>query len=1074
MKARYACSALLVGIAALLVLLLGTASPVSAQTPTELFLSEYIEGSSFNKAIEIYNGTGGAVDLAAGVYTLELYSNGSATVSQSAALSGTIANGDVYVLAHDSAAAAILAQADATDSSVINFNGDDSVVLRKNGAIVDAFGQNGVDPGSSWPGGSQNVTLRRKLVVCAGDTDFSDPFDTSIEWDGYAQDTFGGLGVHTVSCGTTGPKDPVINEFVANHTGSDTEAFVEVFGDASTDYSAFTVLEIEGDTSKGVIDAVLPVGTTSATGYWIDPEDMENGTITIMLVENFSGNLGDDLDTNDDGILDITPWSRIVDDVAVFDGGSSDLTYSSTVLGPGFDGNSFTPGGASRIPNATDTNTTADWLRNDFDGFGFPGFPGSPALGEAVNTPDAVNAAVTVPTDPIGACNDPATLIHAIQGNGLTSPDVGSIREIEGIVTGDFEGSSELRGFFMQEESDDFDGDNTTSEGIFVFNGGVDSVGSGDTVRVRGTVAEFFGLTELTNVVSITGCPATGTTAPASWSLPVSAVDDWEWIEGMEASIDQTLYASGNFNLARYGEVELSINAPLDIPTNVATPGADANALRDANNLSRIQLDDGSTVQNPLPLPPYLGTDNTLRTGDTIPGLTGNLGFGFGSYEIHPTEAVSFTRVNTRPGVPDVGGAIQVAAFNVLNYFTTLDDSGPICGPLGDQDCRGADSVFEFDRQRAKLVAAISMLDAEVVGLVEIENHPADDPLADLVEGLNDATAPGTYDYIATGAIGSDAIRVALIYKPAAVTPIGAFAVLDSAVDPTFDDTKNRPVLAQSFAENTSGEVFTVAVNHLKSKGSPCDDVGDPDTGDGQGNCNLTRTSAAQALVDWLATDPTDSGNTDALILGDLNAYAEEDPVVAIESAGYFDLMQAFVGQGVADGAYSFTFFGESGYLDHALASPSIMVQVIGAAFWHINADEPSGLDYNDYNQPGLYNPDEFRSSDHDAVVVGLFGDEDGDGVLDPVDVCPNTVIPEGVPTERLGTNRWALVDGDGAFDSTHPQIGRRGNVSSLTIWDTGGCSCEQIIDALGLGQGHEKFGCSTGVMKVWIDLVNP
>ena len=874
----------------------------------------------------------------------------------------------------------------------------------------------------------------------------------------------------------TEPRDPLINEFVANHTGADSEAFVEVFGDASTDYSAFTVLEIEGDSSgAGTVDAVLPVGTTNAGGYWIDPEDMENGTLTILLVEGFTGSLGDDLDTDNDGVFDSTPWTRIVDDVAVFDGGTSDVTYSATVLDAGFDGGSFTPGGASRIPNATDTNTTADWLRNDFDGFGFPGFPGSPALGEAVNTPDAVNAAVTVPTDPVGACNESATLIHDIQGSELSSPDVGSIREIEGIVTGDFEGNTELRGFFMQEETDDFDGDDTTSEGIFVFSGGVDSVDSGDTVRVRGTVAEFFGLTELTNVVSITVCPATGTTAPASWTLPVTTVDDWEWIEGMEASISQTLYASGNFTQARFGEVELSIDSPLDIPTNVETPGADANALQDLNNRSRIQLDDGSTVQNPLPLPPYLGPDNTLRVGDTIEALTGNLSYSFGSYEIHPTAEVSFTRVNERPDVPDVGGALQVAAFNVLNYFTTLDDgSGAICGPLGDQGCRGADSVFEFERQRAKLVAAISKLDAEVVGLMEIENHPADDPLADLVDGLNDATAPGTYDYIATGAIGSDAIRVALIYKPAAVMPIGAFAVLDSSVDPTFDDTKNRPVLAQSFAENTSGAVFTLAVNHLKSKGSPCDDVGDPDTGDGQGNCNLTRTSAAQALADWLATDPTDSGNSDALIMGDLNAYAEEDPVVAIESAGYFDLIEAYVGKGVADGAYSFTFFGESGYLDHALASPTMMVQVMDAAFWHINADEPSGLDYNDYNQPGLYNPDEFRSSDHDAVLVGLFGDEDGDGVLDPVDVCPGTEIPESVPTERLGTNRWALVDGDGIFDSTHPQIGRKGNLSGLTIWDTGGCSCEQIIDALGLGKGHEKFGCSTGVMRVWIDLVNP
>ncbi len=127
-------------------------------------------------------------------------------------------------------------------------------------------------------------------------------------------------------------------------------------------------------------------------------------------------------------VFDSTPWTRIVDDVAVFDGGTTDVTYSATVLDAGFDGGSFAPGGASRIPNATDTNTTADWLRNDFDGFGFPGFPGTPELGEAINTPDAVNAAVAIPTDPIGACNDPATMIHDIQGSGLSSPDVGSIR----------------------------------------------------------------------------------------------------------------------------------------------------------------------------------------------------------------------------------------------------------------------------------------------------------------------------------------------------------------------------------------------------------------------------------------------------------------------------------------------------------------------------------------------------------------------------------------------------------------------------------------------------------------------
>jgi len=1054
--------------------ILTLANTASAAT-SELFFSEYIEGSSFNKAVEIYNGTGGPVDLAAGVYTLELHSNGNPNVSQSVALSGTIADGDVYVLAHGSAVAAIQDQADATVSSVINFNGDDGLVLRKGGVIVDSFGQLAVDPGSQWPGGGQNDTLRRKVSVCAGDTNFSDAFDASVEWDIFAQNTFDGLGSHSVSC-ATGPRDPVINEFVANHTGSDSEAFVEVLGDANTDYSAFTVLEIEGDSSgAGVIDAVLPVGTTNGGGYWIDSEDMENGTITILLVENFSGSKGSDLDTNNDGILDSTPWTRIVDDVATSDGGGTDKTYSSTVLAAFFDGNPFGAGGASRIPNGTDSDTIADWVRNDFDGFGFPGFPGSPTAGEAENTPNAVNVDITGPTDPLGACGDPATPIHDIQGSGLSSTDLGSIREIEGVVVGDFQGSGALRGFFVQEEDADADADALTSEGIFVFDPATTvALDPNDLVRVRGSVTEFSGLTQINNVEAVTDCNVTGTATASTVVLPVLTVDDFEATEGMLVSFPQTLYVSGNFNQGRFGEVDLSIGAPLDNPTNVAAPGAPALAVSDLNNRSRIQLDDGSNVQNPLPLPPYIGAGGTLRTGDTVEDLTAVLSFSFGAYELHPVGDVEFTRENTRSDPPGVGGAVRVAPFNVLNYFTTLDDSGPNCGPLGNQGCRGADNPLEFAQQRDKLVTAITTLDAHVVGVIEIENNATDFPISDLVAGLNAVSGAGTYMHLATGPIGTDAIRVGLIYQPASVTPVGPFAVLDSSVDPLFLDEKNRPVLAQSFSENTSGAVFTVAVNHLKSKGSNCNDVGDPDIGDGQGNCSGVRTDAATALVGWLATDPTGSSSDDFLIIGDLNAYSQEDPVTTIEAAGYIDLIELLIGTGVADGAYSFNFFSESGSLDHALSSPSMMSHVTGAAVWHINADEPRALDYNDFNQPALFNPDEFRSSDHDPLLVGLFHDSDDDGVIDLVDNCPATAIPESVPTSGpLKPNHWALTDDDFEFDTVTKGKGNGPNRSYSTA-DTAGCSCEQIIEAQGLGNGLSKYGCSISVMDDWVELMTP
>jgi hypothetical protein len=723
------------------------------------------------------------------------------------------------------------------------------------------------------------------------------------------------------------------------------------------------------------------------------------------------------------------------------------------------------PNGASMslINPALDNNVGANWCESVTPfGSGDRGTPGSE------------NSCVVV-IPPFGVCGDEATFIWEVQGSGMSSPIVGTAGVIiDGVVVGDFQAGDQLSGYFLQEEDFDADGDPQTSDGIFVFDNGFGpDVEKGVVVRVQGTVAEHFGQTELNNIINMEDCMITETASAVAITLPQSAVDDWERTEGMALEFPQTLYASGNFNQARFGEVDLAVGAPLDNPTNVVDPGAPAIALQDLNDVSRILLDDGSNVQNPLPLPPYLGVDNTLRIGDSVSSLEGALGYSFGNYKLQPTAAVNFVRENDRPaGPPDVGGSlVAVAGFNVLNYFTTLDDSGPICGPSADQGCRGADNVFEFDRQKVKLVSALTTLDADVIGLIELENAADDTPIADLVDGLNAVAGAGTYAYIATGAIGLDAIRQGFIYKPSTVMPAGGFEVLDNTDDPDFHDDLNRPVLAQTFEENTSGERFTVAVNHLKSKGSACDAVGDPDAGDGQGNCNLTRTDGAQALVDWLGTDPTGSGDSDFLIIGDLNAYALEDPIMVIEGGGYSDLIKAFVGSGFADGAYSFNFSGQAGYLDHALSSPGLLPEVSGAASWHINADEPRGLDYNDFNQSGLFSPDQFRSSDHDAIVVGLLLDEDEDGVWDGIDMCPGTEIPESVPTHELGVNRFALVDGDGVFDTTLPE--GTGPLASFDIFDTAGCSCEQIIAAQELGKGHEKFGCSLGEMEEWVEYVS-
>ena len=598
--------------------------------------------------------------------------------------------------------------------------------------------------------------------------------------------------------------------------------------------------------------------------------------------------------------------------------------------------------------------------------------------GESSGSPMAAdytfNFAIGTPV--YGACGDPATPIHFVQGNGLISPLVGTSTVVEGVVVGDYQAT--LNGYYLQEENAQFDSDPMTSEGIFVYNT-ASAVNEGDVVRLQGTVSEYGGLTELGSLTNFTAC-GTDTITPTVVTLPLANVNDWESYEGMLITINDDLTVTNNYYLGRFGQVKLSINGRLAQPTNVVLPGAPALALQDLNNRSSVTIDDANSAQNADPIifpDPQLTFTNTLRGGDLVTGgITGVVDHytsdSSDDYRVFPTVPVVFDHANTRPATPsNVGGTVKVASFNVLNYFSTIDDGSFICGPSQDMQCRGADSALEFDRQRVKIINAIVAMDADIVGLMELENHVTDDALQNLVQGLNDLAGAGTYAYIDTGVIGTDAIKVALIYQPANVTPSGAYAILDSSVDPNFIDTLNRPVLIQTFADNATGELVTIAVNHLKSKGSACS--GDPDLGDGQGNCNLTRVAAAQALVDYLATDPTDSGVARYLIIGDLNSYAMEDPIQTIEAAGYTNLAALYQG---AD-AYGYTFDGQWGYLDQALASPDLLPLVAGTTDWHINSDEPVVLDYNlefkTANQHViLYGEEPYDASDHDPVVIGL------------------------------------------------------------------------------------------------------
>jgi hypothetical protein len=626
-------------------------------------------------------------------------------------------------------------------------------------------------------------------------------------------------------------------------------------------------------------------------------------------------------------------------------------------------------------------------------------------MGPFANTKGAANSAGTAPVSTPVAAPGNIRFIHDIQGNGapVSTP---YFVNITAIVTSLFTSADLLNGFWMQEEDIDADTDPNTSEGIYVLCGTKCPGGLviGAQVTVLGNTGQSFTTTQIDASISSGSVTinSIGNPLPTPVQLTLPAATStliestFQNVEGMLVNFTNTLVVSEYFQLARFGEIVLTESSVPYTFTQVNLPSVSGLASATAALARRrIILSDDNDQQNDAitgsPDEAYffptggLSLTNKFRGGDTITGLTGVMQYAFSSWRVRPTsQPYTFVKTNPEPSSPPiVGGTLRVASFNVLNYFTTLDTtssttSGP-CGPSGTLDCRGADSASELSRQTAKIVAALDALNSDVVGLVELQNSATDAPISALVAALNAVKGSGTYSYIPTGFIGSDAIVVGLIYKPSVVQPVNNFAILNSSVNPIFIDTLNRPVLIQTFQQIATGERFTISVCHLKSKGSACS--GDADKNDGQGNCANTRRDAAIALVNYLATDPTSSGDPDHLIVGDLNSYAMEDTMTVLKNAGFTDLALNKVG----NSTYSYLFDGQRGSLDYVLASASLLPQVTGAAVWNINSDEIPLFDYNDEildagessferesNARSLYAPDPLRSSDHDPTYVGL------------------------------------------------------------------------------------------------------
>ena len=264
----------------------------------------------------------------------------------------------------------------------------------------------------------------------------------------------------------------------------------------------------------------------------------------------------------------------------------------------------------------------------------------------------------------------------------------------------------------------------------------------------------------------------------------------------------------------------------------------------------------------------------------------------------------------------------------------------------------GPDNYSEHQKQRKKVSNALAKINADLYGFVEIEQ--GQDALAELAADLTTNTGR-TFTYIDDGGSASDSYtKAGFVYCSDVLTPYLSLQENNTGV--------RERKKTQAFIENATGETFLFSVNHFKAKSGT--GYGDnADQGDGQGRFNGDRVREAHSVLANYAKDCVFYNDSDILIMGDLNAYAKEDPIMVLQKGGMTDLHRAFH----ADSSYSYTYHGTAGYLDHALCNRTMYPQVTGMVAYHINSDENDGYTYDKSNDASM-----FRCSDHDPVIVGL------------------------------------------------------------------------------------------------------
>ncbi|MBT8108347.1 MAG: lamin tail domain-containing protein [Gammaproteobacteria bacterium] len=656
--------------------------------------------------------------------------------------------------------------------------------------------------------------------------------------------------------------------------------------------------------------------------------------------------------------------------------------------------------------------------------------------------------------------------IHEIQGSGTASPYNGVlVFTTSNVVT-----AVGPEGFAMQTPAGLEDATVDTSEGIYVYTDSTPTVAAGDLVVVTGLVREFFDLTEITGNpnVEVVG----GSTPPApvvfdenvpspSPALPSCAIE-FECYEGMLVQVTGGTVGASNLRFNVDPVAEVTVTAAGKRPFR--EPGVEFPGLA----MPPIATWDGNPEIFELD-PDKLGLPNQIIPAGSHFNATGIIGFEFGDYELWPSSLTVFP-ADIPSSVRDRQRAeLTVGSLNMFRLFDDVDDPGE---PRADGETRNdwVASTAEYDRRRAKFVSyIIDVLKApDILAVQEVEK------LGVLEDLAADMAAAGV-NYTAYVEEGNDIGTIDVGFLVRDTMAVDAITQINKDEILAFDGSllHDRPPLLLEGRSTNEGADYPIAVMVVHNRS--LSRIDDPSDGERVRAKRLAQAeSIAQSINDLQTADP----GIRLVVIGDFNAFQFSDGYVDSVGiiSGLFDPDASLVPgtdyvepdlinltNSVPESErYSFVFRGSAQALDHALTSMSLDMSFRGLEYGRGNADAAVDL-INDDTTP-------LRSSDHDGLVLFITKDVDGDGVNDDADVCPATSIPEA-PTEGLGRNRFALIDGDFEFDTVESK--GKGPGRGYSTIDTAGCSCAQIVEAEGLGKGHSKFGCSIGVMDNWVRKVS-